>query len=929
MLKRLLSAACFSLIAFSANAHEVGDFVYTKTAKYKITGANLVKNGTFTQGETGLDGWDTISVDYPVASVFQMIPQGGPNGTNSVQLISGQNALAAGMKQLVEVSEGGIYVVSFSVINGTAAGFTDLDMTGGSTNYMNAYWNTEGDLATVSGTTLYYGTNKNEVNTDGSFGTGVSGGYQFSYTTDSFTEATFAVEAPANGYIVIDFRGLAEGMEIANVSCHLAENVYDDRVAESRIAYIQKYLADGKLNEREYYEDVQETVNEVRAALEANATPDEMAVQMENLEGAWGEFVNVNFANVLDWVTPTSGSSITGNNSANWMNWTGKYNKLNSDYNGKAPWKWSTDRWCHKTAAANTAMRIQWMRGTAGPYNNIATLTTTLKPGTYYWGMSAKGGMMTLNKNRWACSWANECAATQLFFNGDTTEVFTLSAAVLNDYVCQWTLEEEKEVTLGIICNTSTAHTDGFDVEFYSPVLYRVLNEGELTPEQEAYLDGVQTQMETLQSRIDVANAYLSAENDTLPWGKEALQAGVAEVQALYDGWAAMTQEELLGMLEDDIMLADTITTYGVNHLNNDYITPFETLNVPLTDMPVAIALAETALAQRIYSSSAKKADLQNMIAESEALYKEKLLVAFSAADSAALADQKKALEQAVEEFKLAIDATTIVDIDFGTQAVPAVFVTYEATEEADAYYTVEGAKGFMTFSDITGGNCYSLGYNGADSLGMLCVGNSEAVVKFSGTPAKESDIVNITFDYYFGNLSGKYAGYKLLTEVGDTICGLYCSKYDKKVKLNTFDVNYTGMVVSTGSSSVSNAGIAASSNKTSFDLVLDYGAKTMYCTTVSSKGTATTETITLPEGLIPGQFVIYSDYSTAARRCWFDNLKVLNIAADPVTEGNGIGSVRVVKTQNGAMYNLMGQRITAPVKGQIYILNGKKMIGK
>ena len=206
----------------------------------------------------------------------------------------------------------------------------------------------------------------------------------------------------------------------------------------------------------------------------------------------------------------------------------------------------------------------------------------------------------------------------------------------------------------------------------------------------------------------------------------------------------------------------------------------------------------------------------------------------------------------------------------------------------------------------------------------MLRVGNSEAVVEIEGTPATETDIVNIQFDFYFGSLITKNAGYKVLSAEGDTICGLFCSKYSGTDLLNTFGVDYNGKINSVGSSSASNSAIAAESNKTHFDVVLDYGAKTMYCTTSGSKGTATTEAIALPE-LTPAKFVIYSDYNNADRRCWFDNLKVWNIAADAV----GIDNVEVIRPVDNNMYNLQGQRILAPVKGQIYIQNGKKMLAK
>ena len=239
-----------------------------------------------------------------------------------------------------------------------------------------------------------------------------------------------------------------------------------------------------------------------------------------------------------------------------------------------------------------------------------------------------------------------------------------------------------------------------------------------------------------------------------------------------------------------------------------------------------------------------------------------------------------------------------------------------------------------MTFTDIAGSYPYALGWGSAtdettgvviatDSLGMLRVGNSEAVVEFSGAPVKETDIVNIKFDFYAGNLTKSKTGYKVLTAEGDTICGLFYSPYDGNDDMNTFGIEYTKLP-KVGSGSASNAAIAAASNKTQFDIVLDYGAKSMYCTTISSKGTVTSATFDLPE-VAPAKFVLYSNYTNVDRRCWFDNLKVWNIAAGEV----GIDNVEAIRPVDNNMYNLQGQRILAPVKGQIYIQNGKKMLAK
>jgi len=922
MIKKLLSASLFAFVALAANAYEIGEFAYTKVAKYQITGANLVVNGQFKDGETGFaSGWKATHADSPLESVFTMVPGGGPNGSNTQKVLDGQTALTNGMYQKIAIEQGGTYVVSFQVL-GTSVGFTDLDLTGGNTNYMTAYYNTDekDSLATVDGTNLYYGTD------------GVNGGYGFSFGTEGFTEAVFAVDAPANGYIIIDFRGLNAGMEIANVECHLAEAVYDDRVARDRIAYFQKYLVSEGINERELYADFMDAVASVEEGLANNASPQEMEELMVNLELYWEEFAAVNFENVLDLLPTKDGTANTGNNSANWMKWTGKWNKLDSEYKGGAPWSWSSNRWCHKTAAENNPMCLDWQRGNANDaWNNIATLTATLSKGKYYWGVTGQGGMKTLNKNRWARSWANECAETKLFFNGDTILVGTLNAARNQDYVLEFELAEDKEVTLGIICNNkSQFEKAGFDVHFFSPVLYKLIVLGDLTEAQKAYIAAFLTQMEALKGRIDAANAYVSAANDSLPWGKELLKAGAEEAQARYNEWALLDTTAILEIMDtEETKLSDKVMDEGVRFLNNNYITPFEAMNKPFTDMPGAIAAAEETLGVRMYSSSSKKTDLEASIAASKAMYAEKLQAPFSTEDSLALIAQRESMAAMVEAFKAAIDAKTFVDINFDG----ATIETHEDPEGlVETYYTLNGAKGTMTLSNYaagaTGTTMFELGVNGTDSLNMLRVGNGEASVDITGVPVTDQDIVKIQFDYFFGKFTGKDAGYKILTAEGDTIGGLFYCAYDGNVNadrgFDTYGIK-PSVIPAVGASNASNAAIAAESNKTTFEVVLDYGLKTMYCVTTSSKGTFTSEAIAL-NGAIPAKFVVYSSYTNADRRCWIDNILVQNIATDP----DGIEAIQIAKpVANGIMYNIMGQQILKPIKGQIYIQDGVKKIGK
>ena len=542
MKKQLLSIALLSAVVSGAMAHEIGDKVYSNSAKWKITGKNLVTNGDFSDNQ--LTGWTAIDESINKLTTFSVLEGQGAKGANEIKVNEGQTALTNGIYQTIAIQQGGTYIVSMKVMNTKAAGFTDFDLTGANTNYINAYYNTDGALATADGTNLSYGAG------------GVCGGYTFSFTTDEFTEVNFPVQAPADGQIVIDLRGLSEGLEICDVTCQAAEKIYDTRIPEKRIAYIKSVLDSYEFSE-DSKADLVEAIAEVETLI-SDGADDGYDYAMENLDLMWEGFVTANFSNVLNSIN----TGASGNYSANWDNWTGKFNKLSKEasaQNKVSGWSWSTDRWCHKTAEANSPLQIQWMRGSSGTWDNIATNTTTLDKGTYFFGFQGAGGMMTLNKNRWTRSQAKECAETYVFFNNDTTDMFLLPtsnemASTYGNVIYKFEVAEDNTpVKFGIRCNIGQGQVakDGFDVNFYHPVLYKVLVAGELTPEQKTYLDNVQTQIDALKGRIEVAEDYVAETQKELPWGKEDLKAGIEEAKIRLAAWEAMDETDRLATMDN------------------------------------------------------------------------------------------------------------------------------------------------------------------------------------------------------------------------------------------------------------------------------------------------------------------------------------------------------------------------------------------
>lgn len=946
MKKQLLSIAMLTALSCTAMAHEIGDKVYSNTAKFKITGQNLVVNGDFSDNQ--LTGWTAIDEGIDKLTTFSVLEGQGVAGANEIKVNEGQTALTNGIYQTIDIEKGGTYIVSMKVMNTNGAGFTDFDLTGANTNYINAYYNTDGALATADGANLSYGTD------------GVCGGYTFYIYTNVFTGVNFPVQAPAEGKIVIDLRGLSEGLEICDVTCQEAEQIYDTRTPAMRIAYMESVLNSYDFTARESYADLAETISNIKEMIK-NDEEEGYEGEMENLESYWTAFTEECFSNVLNSIN----TGAAGSYSANWDNWTHKFNKMSSNataFNAVSGWSWSTDRWCHKTAAENSPLQIQWMRGSSGNWDNIATNTTTLDKGTYYFGFQGAGGMMTLNKNRWARSQAFPCAETYVFFNNDTTKMFLLptaneKASTDGNVIFKFEVAEDNTpLTFGIRCNIGQGRTgaDGFDVNLFHPVLYKVLVEGELKPEQKTYLENVQTQIDALEGRIKVAKDYVAETQKERPWGKEDLKAGIEEATKRLEVWKAMKQKDRLETMDnqeatyvaeqaplyvdgayvmkdttyqqvnDEKALQNLIMNAGVRYINNNFINVFEAKNAPLTDMPGAIERAQETRNARLYSAC-DASNLDAEITKAQAMYEEKLAKQYSAEDAEALVQEKAALAAAVDAFAASIAKDLIVDIDFSNTVV-------EGGEPEAPTYTVEGNKGSILLPNysVEQNTNYTLGWSEANT-DVLRVGKGDAVVEFTGVEPNSTDIIVIAYDIYYGSLINRNAGTTIYSGE-EEIAGLNISKYSGTSVINTFDVDFNGKITSVGNSSVSNDKIVAESNKTHIEYILDYGDQSMYMTTSGSKGSYTWAT-TKDEALVAtdgrvfldpakpvNKFVLTSNYDNADRRSWFDNLQIYKIAAS-ASENPAVTGIQNVEAANPTAAKVVKKL----ENGKIVIVKGGK----
>lgn len=159
----------------------------------------------------------------------------------------------------------------------------------------------------------------------------------------------------------------------------------------------------------------------------------------------------------------------------------------------------------------------------------------------------------------------------------------------------------------------------------------------------------------------------------------------------------------------------------------------------------------------------------------------------------------------------------------------------------------------------------------------VIRVGNGSGTVTIADEElAGNRDEVVISFDYWFGKLSGKSAGFALYDNSATpvTIASFYENFFSGSASENTlgFDVS---KITSIGAGSAENDKICVDANKTRIEIHLNYATGKMWALQYTNGGwQQTTTPVDIPVGAGKFKsFAVRSGYTTDSRLCWFDNL--------------------------------------------------------
>ena len=979
MRKRLLMIAAFALTmvgsAFAEDKQSqpwtpmtqtpaLEGYVYTATQRVKITGENIVTNGAFESKE----GWTNAAGEELNAEVWGTEADAGPGGENVIKSLSNTTADAALCKAWT--LSAGTYVVMYD-IKGAATAVTGI--VNGNTSCLDFFLTsgesltkgTEGDVqvATVNGF-------KEDWKTVAYYFEAADGQKLVMHAEKLNAEAmiTNIRILPAN--LVYDDRVLKE--KLAYVDKLIATGKF---TLDTENGFIDNVVATmkGMLDEPSALDDISGAQALIDAYEgELKLWYDLNAADLLKDEKKWSAYGDTRKKDGIGGNWKGTGGRWHHKNNGGSNEITDDGDEIGHRYQGGIEGNASQYYTITPSFAGTYMFSLDivghYMTGTGGKSYTYTTASTDNY--TNDWNRDFKGVTMYAGKDIMGAD-AEANATMNAEQEGQKVDCGIISNPnaknnpqkfVVFYEVSQEMVDAQTPVTFGItyILDPDRVSKLGSNVNIANPQI-RLIGVTQDVIDFQNEVKKIIVQQSPLKERLQWANDDMAkTAADGYPWGKAALKEAIDKYQPVYD--ASLTVVDAEGnvlneafikeqikadVLGEGILYSDSLLN-SVKAMNSARSAFASTNSLPAVTYLQKVADAELVYADDFYGAGDK---VTFRTAIDAAIAKRTEILGTTTdetrdADIETLNTQLNTLAEAVEAFKTSANNLPIIDIDFANN--------FEATEEG---HKIAGAKGEMNFTNANPENnnvdkemTYAKGY-GEEQLDVLRVGSAEAWVNIAEADQPgEGDIIRFEFDMWSNRLSGKSIIIELRNADNQRVAGLKYNPYDNATGYNDFDdAANEGLTLNLNTSWMAGtAGDVATlvdTYKTHFTLLVDRKAVAASGTTVTTKGTFGGKLIPLRKDLGDGtdtqeatpltdtkiaKFVLNSDYATyQGRRCWFDNLKAYKYASQ--AEGpidTAIETVETVKANDGAIYNLAGQKVSKSFKGLI-IKNGKKYFVK
>ncbi len=613
MNKRLLISFAAIMGAMTSFAYNVGDYVYTHDAKFKVVGDNLIANGNFA---SNYDGWKDYA-DGALSPDYWSIETGAAEDGkgNVIQSANGGADLTGNyMYQAVPFESGKTYVVTFKM-KGVEPGTSSI--TQKTSNYVDVFANADG---TVSKTADRF---QQVATTDALNAEWTS--YSFSFTD--------TVTGGSTGYIVVSFGQLTQGTQISDVEIREVESVFDTRISDKEIAYAKSLLAiDDFKNGRDVFNGVLEGIE---AAFKGSGMDDPSTAEdaLKSFVDAENLFLDANSYDVSSMINSK-------------QLWTTKMQKANGTY-GDWYVEGST-RWFHDPAS--DPYIVDKIQGTFNLPAGTAKIVKEMPAGKYFFSCESKGYRMagTASAVRYTPDYTYVVEGAKVFIGKDSVS-FNLDQRNFERHFVMSTLAEGDTLNAGFWHPaTSVDNQLGGEVFMQTPVL-RIVGDnsnGEMQKYVEDYvaLKAIATQANSLKVMLD--SAVVVAAKAEYPWGKAELNDTTTKYQAVYSELSVLQPgAELFDVAADSLEQSMRIVRSAIN--------AYYSLNAPYTDLKAQIAQANESI-NLPANANGDKASFKTVIDKAQAL-----INSATAEYNEELAQQMKDAKTELADAQSAFEATT------------------------------------------------------------------------------------------------------------------------------------------------------------------------------------------------------------------------------------------------------------------------------
>lgn len=613
MNKRLLLSFAAIMGAMTSFAYNVGDYVYTHDAKFKVVGDNLITNGNFA---SNYDGWKDYT-DGALSPDYWSIETGAAeDGTgNVIQSADGSADLTGNyMYQAVPFETGKTYIVTFKM---KGVDPTTSSITPKTSNYVDVYANADGSASKTADRFQQVATT-DAVNAEWT---------SYSY---SFTDT---VTGGSTGYIVVSFGQLTQGTQISDVEIREVENVFDTRISDKEIAYAKSLLAiDDFKNGRDVFNGVLEGI---MGAFGSSEMDDPAAAEdaLKSFVDAENDFLDANSYDVSSMINSK-------------QLWTTKLQKANGTYGD-----WNVEgsgRWFHDPAS-DPFIRDYLPGGFDLPAGS-AKIVKVMPTGKYFFSCESKGHRMagTSKALQNTPDYTYVVEGAKVFVGKDSVS-FNLDQRNFERHFVMSTLAEGDTLKAGLWHPaTSVDNKLGGTVYMQTPVL-RIVGDnanGEMKTYVENYvtLNAIATQANALKVMLDSA-VVVSAKAE-YPWGKAELNDTTTKYQAVYSELSVLQPgAELFDVAADSLEQSMRIVRSAIN--------AYYSLNAPYTDLKAQIAQANESL-NLPANANGDKASFKTVIDKAQAL-----INSATAEYNEELAQQMKDAKTELADAQSAFEATT------------------------------------------------------------------------------------------------------------------------------------------------------------------------------------------------------------------------------------------------------------------------------